>query len=218
MTLLPSALPKFWGGLYRHTVPGVFHCSLLSSGFCISSSTRQAGLGCAVLLPSALLPLLECTTHTVQGPAAPQTSVMPHLLICPGPLPFLSTHGGPIGQHCLQRAGALHSWCCGVQHTPCCAPRQHCPLTGAILPSVSLPNTCLVQSESVKADQKLLPDSLKDPHKVPQYPHRLSQEINISLPHNHVHTPVPCTPQLYLLWAVQNKRADCALRPQPLPW
>lgn len=158
-----------------------------------------------MLLPSALLPLL-CTTHRVQGPAAPQISVMPHLLTCPGPLPFLSTHGGPIGQHCLQRAGALHSWCCGVQHTPCCAPRQHCPLTGAILPSVSLPNTCLVQSESVKAPQNLLPDSLKDPHKVPQYPHCLSQEINISLPHNHVHIPVPCTPQLYLLWAVQNNR------------
>lgn len=50
---------------------------------------------------------------------------------------------------------------------------------------------------------------------MPQYPRCLPQEVNTRLPHNHGHAPVPCGPQLYLLWPyAEQQRAGSALKPQ----
>lgn len=148
MALLPSGLPKFCCGLYRRTVTGVLHCCLLSSGFCLfqPQPAKQHITCCAVMLPAAQGSAFFSGVHNTRSttPSCPQNSETLHLLTCPWPLPFSSTHPGPIKQHYLQRAGTPHPLCCGVQHTPCCAARQHLSrwfYWDTILPSVSLPNT-----------------------------------------------------------------------------
>lgn len=146
MTLLPSALPKFRFGLHRHCS---WSPSLLLAQFwflCVPAPAHQAA-------SHTLCWDAARAQHTNYKICCPQTSVILHLLICPWPLSFPSTHPGPIKQHYLQRAGTPYPLCCGVQPTLCCLQhRPHWFYWGTILPSVILPNTHLVQSESVKAD------------------------------------------------------------------
>lgn len=212
MTLVPSALPKSWFGPYRHTVPGALHCCLLSSGFCTSQPPKQHISHCAAMLPAAPCSAFTSGVHHTECKAQLlPTSVTIHLL--PSRVHTAHPQSSTISrgqEHLTLRAvGAAHT--CARQLWP------HWFYWGSILPSVSLPNAYLVQSQSVKADQNLLPDSLKDPHKVPQYPHCLSQETKTCLPHNHVLTLSLAPPSSAAVVCAEQQGADSALKPQTLP-
>lgn len=149
----PAALsPPLSFGLVYTTVPGVLHCCLLSSGFCMfqPQPTREHMAHCVMMLlaaqRSAFTSGVHCTQDTRPSCPTDLRDTSAHLSL---PLPFPSSHLGPIKQHYLQRAGTSHPSCCEVQHTPCCAARQHWPhwfYWGTTLPSVSLPNTWYSQS------------------------------------------------------------------------
>lgn len=120
MTLLPSALSKFWVGLYRHTVPGVLHCCLLSSGFCMFQPPKQHMARCAVMLPAAQGSAFTSGVHHTQ-------STRPS---CPTDLGDASSAHLPLASALLEYTSWAHKaegrntsplllW--GAAHTlPCC--------------------------------------------------------------------------------------------------
>lgn len=220
----PAALsPPLSFGLVYTTVPGVLHCCLLSSGFCMfqPQPTREHMAHCVMMLlaaqRSAFTSGVHCTQDTRPSCPTDLRDTSAHLSL---PLPFPSSHLGPIKQHYLQRAGTSHPSCCEVQHTPCCAARQHWPhwfYWGTTLPSVSLPNTWY--NQSLLKQTKTFYHILWRTHTKCHSSHTASPRRQRSAFLTTTFIPLSLAPPaLPAVGCAEQQRADSALKAQTLPW
>ena len=121
------------------------------------------------MLPAAKYSGFTSTVHNTRStsPSCLQISLILHLLACLWPLSLpeytLRAHKAALSTDRMNMFALYRT--AVVQHTLRHTARQHWPrwfCWDTLLPSVSLPNMCLLLSASVKVDQNLLLDSLKD--------------------------------------------------------